>query len=339
MKKKNGRKTAYILMTLLVTMWGFDYVVAKMGLEIFKPMSLLFCKYTVGFTIILTIKLLQKNFNIIRVKDIPLFLLCSLCGEVLYFACEYNAMSYIPASLITIILAFVPVVSIIAERIIFKKRANKKIIIGMILCLFGVVLVIGADISDLLQGKAIGYILAFGAVFCWNSYNYITSYLTGYDTLTLVCTQMICSLCIMSPVALAGMPDLTQLQPMLIIGVIYLGMGSAGVGFLITVYGLKKLGPTTSALFSDFMPVSTAIFGWIFLNESLSPLQIIGGVIVIAAGFAVIKEKGRLDEKTAQLRQVKSVQSDKNSHCNQGDSCAEIINDKSNPPAMLGRME
>ncbi len=314
LEKKNGKKAAYILMTLLVMMWGFDYVVAKTGLEIFKPMSLLFCKYSVGFVIILTIKLTQRNFNIVRVKDIPLFLLCSLCGEVLYFACEYNAMSYIPASLITIILAFVPVVSIIAERIIFKRKANKKIIIGMILCLLGVVLVIGADISDLLHGKALGYLLAFGAVFCWNSYNYITSYLTGYDTLTLVCTQMICSLCIMSPFALANMPDLTQLQPMLVIGIVYLGMGSAGFGFLITVYGLKKLGPTTAAIYSDFLPVSTSIFGWIFLNESLSSLQMIGGAMVIAAGFAVIKEKGRLDQKAAQLRQVNSLQSDKDSY-------------------------
>ena len=61
------------------------------------------------------------------------------------------------------------------------------------------------------------------------------------------------------------------------------------------VYGLKKLGPTTSALYSDFLPVSTAVFGWIFLRESLSPLQMLGGVVVIAAGYIVIKEKGKLD--------------------------------------------
>ena len=96
----------------------------------------------------------------------------------------------------------------------------------------------------------------------------------------------------MAPIALRNMPDFTQLQPTLIAGLIYLGMGSAGFGFLIMVYGLKKLGPTTSA---DFLPVSTAVFGWIFLRESLSPIQILGGVVVIAAGYIVIKEKGKLD--------------------------------------------
>lgn len=295
MEEKINKKPAYILMTVLVMLWGFDYVVAKTGLEIFKPMSLLFCKYSIGFITILTIKLLRGNFNLIRAKDIPVFLLCSLCGEVLYFNCEYNALSYIPASLVTIVLAFVPVVSIIAERVIFKRKANRRIIIGMVLCLCGVVLVIGADFSELFQGRALGYLLALGAVFCWNVYNYVTSYLKNYDSLTLACTQMLCSLCIMAPIALRNMPDFTQLQPTLIAGLIYLGMGSAGFGFLIMVYGLKKLGPTTSALYSDFLPVSTAIFGWIFLRESLSPLQMLGGAVVIAAGYIVIKEKGKLD--------------------------------------------
>ena len=146
-------------MTVLVMLWGFDYVVAKTGLEVFKPMSLLFCKYSIGFVTILTIKLLRGNFNLIRPKDIPVFLLCSLCGEVLYFNCEYNALSYIPASLVTIVLAFVPLVSIIVERVIFKRKANKKIIAGMILCILGVVLVIGTDFSELLQGKVIGSLL------------------------------------------------------------------------------------------------------------------------------------------------------------------------------------
>ena len=48
MEEKINKKPAYILMTVLVMLWGFDYVVAKTGLEVFKPMSLLFCKYGIS---------------------------------------------------------------------------------------------------------------------------------------------------------------------------------------------------------------------------------------------------------------------------------------------------
>lgn len=63
------------------------------------------------------------------------------------------------------------------------------------------------------------------------------------------------------------------------------------------VYGMQKLGPTTSSLYSNFLPVTTAFFGVLFLGETLTFWQIAGGVVVIAAGLLVIKEKGRLDEE------------------------------------------
>ena len=61
------------------------------------------------------------------------------------------------------------------------------------------------------------------------------------------------------------------------------------------MYGLQKLGPTTSALYSNFLPVTTTFFGAIFLKESITLLQVIGGIVVVASAFIVIKEKGKLD--------------------------------------------
>ena len=69
--------------------------------------------------------------------------------------------------------------------------------------------------------------------------------------------------------------------------------------YLIIVYGLKKLGPTTNAVYSNFQPVTAAFFGALLLGETITWLQIIGGIIVIAAGFIVIWEKGKIDASYA----------------------------------------
>ena len=116
----NEKKIAFLLMCGLVCLWGLDYVFAKEALRVLEPMNLLFLKYLTGLVLVLIVKLNQDRKSIVRKKDIPFFILCSLTGEILYFTCEYTAMDYIPVSLITIILAFVPAVSIIAERIIYK---------------------------------------------------------------------------------------------------------------------------------------------------------------------------------------------------------------------------
>ena len=291
---------AHILMIFLVTSWGFDYVPAKWGLEILEPLGLLFLKYSVGAVVLLTVKfLILRDWDLPKLRDIPVFAMCSIFGEILYFYCEYSAMDYIPVALLTIILGFVPIVSVIAERAIYGRRANKVIVIGIGFCVLGIVFVIGSDWHIIFEGRVMGYVFAFGAVIFWNVYNFITAShrLEKYSSATLSCTQLLCTLCLCAPLAWHSIPDFSQFTPMIAGGIIWMGIIDAGIGFLIMVYGLQKLGPTTSALYSDFMPVSTAFFGAVILHESITWLQIIGGVIVVIAGFFVIREKGRLDEQ------------------------------------------
>ena len=297
MFRLTDKTKAHILMIILVISWGFDYVPAKWGLEILTPMSLLFLKYSIGLATVIVLKLVTKNRRLIRLKDLPLFILCAIFGEILYFYCEYSAMDYMPVSLLTIILGFVPVFSILIERILFGISANRVIVIGIIFCVVGIICVIGSDFHIIFQGRILGYALAFGAVLTWNVYNFITASLQQYDSLTLSCTQMLCTLCLCAPLAWHSMPAAAEFTPMIVAGIVWMGFFDAGLGFLIMVYGLQKLGPTTSALYSDFMPVSTTFFGAVLLHESITWLQVIGGIIVVAAGFVVIREKGRLDEE------------------------------------------
>lgn len=295
MKEKS---TAFALMCVLVCVWGLDYVFAKAALTVLEPLNLLFLKYMVGAVLVLAIKLKQDRKTIVRLRDIPFFILCSLSGEILYNFCEYTAMDYIPVSLITIILSFVPAVSIIAERIIFKRKFIVKMMLGICICIIGVAIVIGADFRELFQGRFIGYLFAFGAVIAWNVYNFITASLSkNYSSPSMTMNQMICTMLILSPYAIHTMPSVETFTPEIIGGIIYLGLVSAGLGFMIMVRGLKVLGPTISAMFSNFLPVTATFFGWMFLGESIGIMQFIGGAIVIASSCIVIKEKGNMEKQ------------------------------------------
>ena len=85
---------------------------AKNALEVFRPLNLMFFKYLGGLIVITLIKAVAERKFTIRKKDIIFFVMCSLTGQVLYYFCEYTAMEYIPVALITIILSFVPSISI-----------------------------------------------------------------------------------------------------------------------------------------------------------------------------------------------------------------------------------
>lgn len=287
------------MMSMLVCFWGLDYVFAKEALNIVQPMNLLFLKYLVGFIVLFAIKLKLDRKTVVRLKDIPWFILCAFFGEILYFFCEYTAMDYIPVSLITIILSFVPAVSIIIERVLFKKQLTVKLVFGVALCIVGVIVVVGADFKQLSDGRALGYILAFGAVISWNCFNFITSRVSrNYTGITMTFTQLCCTTLIIMPYAIHTMPPIDDFTPSVIGGIIYLGCISGGIGFFIMINGLKILGPTVSSMFSNFLPVTATFFGWIFLGETIGIMQFIGGAIVIASSCIVIIEKGKMEEQS-----------------------------------------
>ena len=296
MKFPDSKKFMYFLMTLLVFLWGYEYIAAKNALAAFLPITLIFFKYIIGMVFMLILKLvIDKRFPL-KKTDIPLLVLCAVFGDIFYFAGEYGAMAYLPISVITIILAFVPCVSILTEFVLFKSRPSPLMIIGVFVCVFGVALVIGADFAELFSGKYIGYLLAFGAVVCWNIYNFLTKKLSGeYKPLDLTFYQLLCAIILTAPYAIFNMPQINTLDISVWTGVIYLGVVSGFVGFLIYVKAIAVIGPTPCSLYSNFIPVIATLFGWWFLNETISPLQILGGMIVVSSGVVVIWQKEKCD--------------------------------------------
>jgi drug/metabolite transporter (DMT)-like permease len=289
----NKKRTSYGLMAMLVFIWGFEYIAAKSALDTIKPITLVFFKYFLGAIVLLCIKLLRDRCFPFKVRDIPFFILCAIFGDILYYASEYQAMSYLPVSVITIILAFVPAVSILLEGLIYKRRPTLLICLGIVLSVIGVGMVVGADFGALFKGKAIGYMLAFFAVFSWNAYNFITARRTGrYKPLDLTIYQLVAAILVAAPFAVFDLPSFGAVNTSLVLAILYLGLFSSAFGFLVYVNSVRVIGVTPSALFSNMLPVTAALFGWLLLGERLSALQIVGGIVVIAAGSMVIFLKG-----------------------------------------------
>ena len=124
-------------------------------------------------------------------------------------------------------------------------------VLGVVLCIMGVAVVIGADFRELFQGRAVGYLLAFGAVLSWNAYNFITAAVhEHYSSVSMAFNQLCCTVIIIMPYAIHTMPLWRCLHHRWRENNIS-GAGSAGMGYMILVRGLNVLGPTISAMFSN----------------------------------------------------------------------------------------
>ncbi|MDD2215561.1 MAG: DMT family transporter [Eubacteriales bacterium] len=286
-------------MVFLVCCWGLEFIFAKKALEAMEPLTLVFFKYTIGAILVLAFKFRSGDKSFISKKDIPIFFICAFLGEIGYFYCEYTAMDYLPISLITIVLSFVPVFSIFIEKILYKRSATKPMMVGVFFCVCGVTLVIGADYQELMTGRLVGYVLAFGAVAFWNAYNFITASLHNrYTSLSLTFNQLVCSILLLLPYALFNPPKEGSVDAGVIGAIIFLGIVSGAMGFIILVRALHVIGVTPTAMFSNFLPVTGTFFGWLCFGETISFLQFVGGIIIIGAACLVIHEKEKIVKQT-----------------------------------------
>jgi drug/metabolite transporter (DMT)-like permease len=222
------------------------------------------------------------------------FVLCAVFGDIIYWVGEYGAMHYMQISLVTIVLAFVPVVSIILEIFIYKVRPTPAIVAGISVCIVGVALVVGADVKALMSGQFIGFILAGIAVVSWNIYNFITARLSGdYKPLDVTIYQLTAAVLVALPYTLFHLPPAAAVDASFTFDVLYLALPSTCFSFVVYINSVRSLGVTPSALFSNMLPVTSTFFGWLCLGEMIAPLQIVGGVVVVAAGSVVIWLKGK----------------------------------------------
>lgn len=297
------KKIMYVLMTFLVIAWGMEYSIAKYILSVFEPLTLLFFKYLIAVVILLVLKLKIEGRGFIKREDLLIYIICAISGDVGYFYCEYKAMTFLPVSIITIILAFVPLLSILVDRVFFGQKIGPKMLAGVFVSIVGIGMIIGVDVGSFGGEGVIGYVLAFAAVGLWNVYNFVTASLHDrYSSITLTINQIICALLLTWPIALTNLPDWSLVTPNMVVGILYLGIISTAICFIIMVRALNVLGPTVAAVFSNFMPVTSTLFGWLILKETLAPIQLVGGVVVVAAGYYVIKEKGKQSDKVLTKR-------------------------------------
>jgi drug/metabolite transporter (DMT)-like permease len=303
--KYASKRATYLMMGMLVFLWGLDFIAAKAAVDVTAPITIIFLKYFPATFVLLAIKLIKNRRFRLRKKDLPFFILCAIFGDVLYYASEYSALEYLPVSIVSLVLAFVPAISIVTEIFIYKRLPIFAVVLGIVASAIGVGMIVGADYHELLSGKLVGYLFIFGALISWNIYNFITERLSAnYDAIELSLYQIAGATIFSAPYALFHMPSVSAMMaPKFLMAIIFLAVISGVIGFIVYVNSVAVIGVTPSALFSNMMPVTATFFGWLILNESITPLQLAGGIVVIAASAVVIylKEKhpGRYFGKAA----------------------------------------
>lgn len=282
MNKQFSKIKGYLALVAVTIFWGSSFVSSKLVLETMPPMLLAFFRYLFAFITLFIFFIIFEKDKKLNKQDYKHLVLSSGIGIFIYFIGEYNALNYISASTASIIVSLLPMFMLVTNFFVFKDKITLFKVGVILLTLVGVVMVVQADFRAMFNESLIGYSLMVMGVAAWVVYSLSTVKMRKNNSNIKVITyQSGFALILFAPFAVSNLNIVTQLDFNLWTNIIYLGVFASGLAFYLYVYSLKVLGTLPVSIFGNTVPVVTVITGFIFLQETLTLIQLLGGSIIV----------------------------------------------------------
>jgi len=273
---------------LAMIFWSFSFIWFKIANETFLPLTIVFFRLAIS-VLVLTAFILLTGTNVkIKKEDRKLFFLLALFEPFLYFLGESFGLTYVSATVGSVLISTIPIFATLGARIIFKEKLRAINYFGIILSFFGVLVFI-LNRNGTLSFSIKGILLLTFAVFSAVGYNLTLSRLVGtYSPLFIVNIQNTIGAFLFLPIFLISDFNRfinTSFSVRSFIPIIELSLFASCGGFILFAYSVRKIGVSKSSVFTNCIPILTAIFSFVILGDKLTFQKIFGMLIVIAGLF------------------------------------------------------
>lgn len=288
-----SRFYATALFAALATMWGLSFPAISVGLDYIPPLLFAAFRYDVAAVLLLGYAVLTTDSwrpvgrnNAEAIVGGGLFL---VAGNGLLFVGQQT----VPSGVAAILQALVPIVTALWALGMLGERLTPPGAIGVVLGFLGIGLIVRPDPGNLLAGDTVGRLLIVGQVVSVALGGVLVQRagptmervaLTGWSMLLGGVTLHLGSL------AVGEVPTATITAPTALGAVGYLGVFSTAIAFVIYFTLLEERGAFETSLVAYLVPVVATVAGVLFLGETISPLSVVGFVVVLV-GFGLLKRR------------------------------------------------
>ncbi len=290
MKSEYTANTAAFVAAIL---FGASVVAVRVSVQDVPPLTLAILRFGQG-SILLVLLLAIRSRGLLRISrhDVPYLI---LLGAVLYaiFPVTFNAgLRLTQASRGALMLATMPLWSLLLARLTKKERLSARQTFGVVLTFAGVAIVL-AERGLTFSGKGAplaGDALMLATALCGAIYGVLAKrMLVRYNALTVTAYTMLFGTLLLVPIVFLENPfsAITHMQTTTLMLVLFLGIFGGAIGYFLWTSALKHLSPTQVAVYVNLNPMIATILGATLLAERLSALFVAGFVAVLAGVLLV----------------------------------------------------
>jgi len=282
--KSKTRTELLLLFTVLI--WALNFTVTKFSLGSVDPMS--FNSFRFLLAVITMYLILRRSGEELRVHkgDWPHIIGLGILGHLLYQVLFIIGLDLTYAANGAIMLGTTPVWVALISRIFMGQTLRWIAIAGIVTAVVGVWLIMEGSATGLtLQAETIlgDFTMLLSAV-VFGLYTLLSRpLLKRYSPIQLSTLIMLTG---GVGVVLAGIPwvvqlDFTEVSAAAWGGIVYSGVLSIAVAYMLWNYGIRSIGSVRTSTFQNLVPVMGLVFGVLLLREPLLPLQYVGAGLTV----------------------------------------------------------
>lgn len=298
MKEEKKQILGHVIACGTQIIWGATFVSTKVLLKYFLPVEVLFTRVVLAF--LMLILLYPHQLKLKNKKQELVFAGAGLFGLVLYFMLENTALTMTYASNVGIIVACAPFFVAVVVGICFKNEKPKlNFFIGFAIAIIGIAM-ISLNGAKSLNLNPAGDGLAFLAMISWGCYSALVKKIGEWDYPVMAVTRRIYfyGMLFLIPVLIGqgASWDVSLLKkPEVVLNFLFLGIMASAIGFFCWNQATKWIGAIKTSVYIYVSPIVTLVLSIFVLHEKMTPVSIIGSVLILI-GLAV-SQKNQKDRK------------------------------------------
>lgn len=264
------------------------FVAARWALEDFTASETMFFRFLLAAGVGEIIRLLvqKKSYSLPKKNELGVALIGGfiLGGMLLLQTIGLNYTTATKSGFITTLyVILVPLV----QHLVFKIETSLRFYFYVFLALLGTWWLVGGKMESLNQGDlwTLGCSLLAAAHILYIGY----ASPKIKDSFRFNNFQSLGCLLLITPFCLYQKEFTIHASTLPWMGVLFLGLGSSIVAFMIQIRTQKVLAPTTASMLFLLESPFAFLFGWLFLAESLSFLPAIGAILILVSSFLTIR--------------------------------------------------
>ena len=267
--------------------WSFSFIWFKIANETYLPLTIVFIRLVIAVVLLTIFLFLTGGFVKIKKADRKYFFVLALFEPFFYFLGESFGLTYVSATVGSVIISTIPVIAALGAWIFYREKLRIINYAGIILSFIGVIIFI-LNKDGAISFNIKGLVLLLLAVLSAVGFNLTLNRLVGtYSPVFIVTVQNIIGVTLFLPLFLFA--DLRQFintpfAAKSFIPIIELSVFASCGAFILFAYSIQKIGVSRANVFTNSIPIFTAVFSFFILGDKLT-LQNIAGMAIVITGL------------------------------------------------------